>query len=58
LEYVISLNPKKCIFGVTKENLLRNIVSNNGIRVDLERVAKIDRIPIPKCVKGIQSFFS
>lgn len=57
LEYGVSLNPRKCIFGVTGGNLLGHIVSKSGVRIDPERVATIDKISQPKNVKGIQSFF-
>jgi len=57
LEYGISLNPKKCIFGVEEGKLLEHIVSKDGERIDLERVKAIDLIPQPKSDKGIQSFF-
>ena len=58
LEYGVSLNPKKCAFAMTEGKLLCHIMSKDGIRIDLERVMAIDRIPKPKNVKGIQSFFS
>lgn len=57
LEYGISINPKKCHFSMTKGKLLVHIVSKEGVRIDLERVEDIDKIPIPKTVKSIQSFF-
>jgi len=57
LEYGISLNPKKCAFGVVEGKLLGHIVSKDGVRIDPERVAAIDRIQMPKIVKGLQSFF-
>lgn len=57
LEYGISLNPKKCHFGVTEEKLLGHIVSKDGVRIDPERIVVIDKIQIPKTVKEIQSFF-
>lgn len=57
LEYGISLNPKKCNFVVTEGKLLGHIVSKEGIRIDPERVEAIDKIPIPKTIKAIQSFF-
>lgn len=57
LEYGISLNPKKCHFAVTEGKLLGHIVSKEEIRIDPERVEPIDKIPIPKNVKAIQSFF-
>ena len=57
LEYGVSLNPRKCTFGVTKGKLLGYIVSKEGVKIDPERVATIDKIQKPKNVKGIQSFF-
>ena len=57
LEYGVSLNPYKCSFGVTEGKLLGHIVSKDGVKIDPERVASIDKIPKPKNVKGIQSFF-
>lgn len=56
-EYDISLNPKKCHFGVQKEKLLGHIVSEEGVMIDLERVEAISKVPIPRTKKGIQSFF-
>ena len=57
LEYGVSLNPKKCAFAVTEGKLLGHIMSKDGIRIDPKRVMAIDKIPKPKNVKGIQSFF-
>ncbi|XP_059075423.1 uncharacterized protein LOC131875342 [Cryptomeria japonica] len=57
LEYGISLNPKNCHFVVTEGKLLGHIVSKDGVRIDPERVAAIDKIPIPKTIKAIQCFF-
>jgi len=57
LEYGISLNPKKCQFGVEEGKLLVHIVSRYGVRIDLEIVKAINFILQPKIVKGVQSFF-
>ena len=53
----MSLNPKKCVFSVIEGKLLGHIMSKDGVRIDPERVMAIDKIPKPKNVKGIQSFF-
>src|SRR5271156_2358562 len=37
----ISLNPKKLVFCMTEGKLLGHIVSQEGIRIDLERVRAI-----------------
>jgi len=53
----MSLNQKKCDFGVTKGTLLGHIMSKEGVTIDPERVDAIDRIPQLKNINGIQSFF-
>lgn len=57
LRYGVSLNPKKCQFGITEGRLLGHLVGKHGVRIDPERVEAIDKIQNPKSVKGIQSFF-
>ena len=51
LEYMISLNPKKCEFGVIEENLLGHIVSKEGVRIDHDKVQAIDNIKFLKTIK-------
>ena len=53
LEYGVSLNPKKCTFGVTEGKLLGHIASKDGVKINPERVASIDKVPKLKNVKGI-----
>ena len=55
-KYGISLNPKKCVFAVTKGKLLGHIVSKKGISIDSERIKAIEQIPLPHNKKGMQSF--
>ena len=57
LEYGVSLNPKKCTFGVTEGKLLGHILSKDGVKLDPKRVAAIDKVPKPNNGKGIQQFF-
>lgn len=57
LKYGISLNPRKCNFGVTEGRLLGHLVGKHGVRIDPERVEAIDKIQKPKSVQSIQSFF-
>ena len=56
LRYDISLNPRKCNFGVTKGKLLGHLVGKHDVRIDPKRVEVIEKIQKPKNVKGIQSF--
>lgn len=46
-QYNVCLNPKKCVFGVTSKKLLRYVVSNKGIEVDLAKVKAIIEMPPP-----------
>ena len=55
-KYGISLNPKKCVFVVTKGKLLGHVVSKKGISIDLERIKAIEQSPLPHNKKGMQSF--
>lgn len=54
LEYDVSLNPKKCIFGVIEGIFLGHIVSKDGVKTNPKRAVEIDKVPKPKNVKGIQ----
>lgn len=56
-EFGISLNPKKCIFGVTEGKLLGHIISEKGIAINLERVEAILKIQLPTSKNEIKSFF-
>jgi len=55
--YGVSLNPKKCLFVVTKGKLLGHIVCKEGIYIDPKRVRAINELNPPSSKKGVQSFF-
>lgn len=44
LDYGVSLNPRKCAFGVTEGKILGHIVSKEGVRIDLERMTAIENV--------------
>ena len=54
----LRLNPKKCTFGVTSGKLLRHIVSELGIEVDLEKIRAILDMPAPRTEREIRGFLS
>ena len=56
-KYGISLNPKKCSFGVTKGKLLGHVISKVGISIDLDRVKSIIKLAPPHSWKELKSFF-
>eukprot|EP00253_Pinus_taeda_P010745 PITA_10745 len=55
-KYGISLNPKKSMFALEEGKLLGNIISKNGIRIDLERIQAILQIPYLRNIKELQTF--
>jgi hypothetical protein len=56
-KYGISLNPKKTIFGVKEGKLLGNLISQEGIRIDPERIKALSQLSLPHNKKAMKSFF-
>ena len=54
--YVISLNPKKSIFSIEDETLLRLVISPYGITINPEMIEAIKSIAPPHNKKAMQSF--
>eukprot|EP00253_Pinus_taeda_P006823 PITA_06823 len=52
----ISLNTTKSIFALTSGKLLGHIISEEGIRIDPNRVSAIQRLDLPRSKKEVQSF--
>ena len=52
--YRMKLNPKKCVFGVPTDKLLGFIVSEQGIKVNPEKIKAILNISTPTCLKDVQ----
>ena len=53
----LTLNWEKCSFIVQYGIVLGHEISRNGIKVDKEKIDIVTKLPIPKCVKNIRSFF-
>ena len=49
----VKLNPEKCVFGVPKGTILGFIVSERGIKANLEKIAEINRLGPIKNLKGV-----
>ena len=54
-KYDISLNPKKCSFGIPKGKLLGHVISKAKISVDLDRVESILKLAPPHNWKELKS---
>jgi len=50
----IKLNPKKCVFGVSKGKLLGYIMSERGIETNPEKIMAISNMGSICNVKGVQ----
>ena len=50
-KYGISLNPAKSVFGIDEGKLLGHIISKDGVKIDLERIEAIKKIPCLKMSK-------
>jgi hypothetical protein len=49
----ISLNPKKCLFGLEEGKLLGHIISKDGIRIDPSRIEAILKLEHPRNLKEL-----
>lgn len=56
LEFGVSLNPKKNIFGVPQGKFLGHAVSKEGVSIDPDHIKAIKELPLPVNKKGVQSF--
>ena len=54
--YKLRLNPKKCTFKVTSRKLLGFMISQRGIKVDLEKIKEIVEMKPPRTKKKIWGF--
>ena len=55
-KYGISLNPRKSIFSLEEGKNLGQIISKQGIRIDIDRVSAILKVEEPRSKKEVQSF--
>ncbi|OMO77592.1 reverse transcriptase [Corchorus capsularis] len=55
-EIELKLNPSKCTFGATSGKLLGFVVSQNGIKVDPDKVRAIQNLPPPRTQKEVRGF--
>ena len=51
--YNMKLNPSKCVFEVTAGKFLGFMVSQRGIKVNLEKVRTILELEPPRTVKAV-----
>lgn len=57
ISYGVSLNLKKCVFGVSEGKLLGHIISEKGISIDPNKVESILKLTMPSSKKEMRSFF-
>lgn len=56
-KYEISLNPKTCIFGVSKGKLLGHVIYERGISIDPNKVEALLKLQMPGNKKEMWSYF-
>ncbi|KAH9301728.1 hypothetical protein KI387_013311, partial [Taxus chinensis] len=56
IEYGVTLNPEKCVFGVTGGKLLGYIISSRGIDIDPTKIQAVLEMVPPSSESGIRSF--
>ena len=52
--YNMMLNPAKCVFGGPVDKLLGFLVSNRGIKANLEKIKVITSLANPACINDVQ----
>lgn len=52
----LKLKPSKCDFFKTEVTFLGYVVSENGVKPDMDKVKSIKEWPVPKCTTDIRSF--
>lgn len=55
-ELNVSLNRKKCSFGVRSLSWLGYLIENNELRPDPERTLPLEEYPVPKTMKELERF--
>ena len=55
-KHKITLNPKKCRFGMTEVEYVGHTVNSEGISFSREKIEKVLNIPLPRCQKQLKSF--
>eukprot|EP00253_Pinus_taeda_P026735 PITA_26735 len=56
IEMNLSLSPEKCEFLMTEGTVLGHTISQQGLQVDPNKIAIIQRVPSPQKVRNVQSF--
>eukprot|EP00253_Pinus_taeda_P017300 PITA_17300 len=56
IEMILSLSPEKCEFLMTEGTVLGHTISQQGLQVDPNKIAIIQRVPPPQKVRDVRSF--
>jgi hypothetical protein len=52
-DYLLKLNPNKCVFGVSSGKLLGFIIGHHGIEANPEKISAITNMRAPTCIKDV-----
>jgi len=53
-QYKVKLNPENCTFGVASGKFLGYLITQRGIKVDLDQISAIMNMKSPTCIKEVQ----
>ena len=56
IEMNLSLSPEKCEFLMTEGTVLGHTISRQGLQVDPNKIALIEKVPHPQKVRDVRSF--
>jgi hypothetical protein len=56
-EFNITLNPKKCSFGMEEVEFVGHILKTDGVHFSTEKRSKVLDVPLPEKQKHLKSFF-
>lgn len=56
IEMNLSLSPEKCEFLMIEGTMLGHAISQQGLQVDSNKIAIIQRVPPPEKVRDVRSF--
>jgi hypothetical protein len=55
-QYVLKINPLKCVFGVSARKFLEFIIHEHDIEIDPKKIESIKKVQPPQSKNGMQKF--
>jgi hypothetical protein len=55
-QYVLKMNPLKCVFCVSTDKFLGFIIHEHGIEINPTKIESINKVQPPQCKNDMQKF--